>query len=186
MSIDKRDDPPGAFNFAVSLMDSASSTGQAITTIALNTLTDNIDAGFNECSGLDLSLEVEEYQEGGNNGTVLKFPTRTSWGKLVMKKGIIKSSELWDWAYGFCEGKVVRKDGLITLLGEKQIAHTVWKFKRGLPVKYSGPALNAQQNAIAFESIEIEHEGLELLTGASGLASAVNSVAEGIGGLIND
>lgn len=185
MSIDKREDPPPAFNFAISLMDSASSTGAAITTIAINTLTDNIDAGFNECSGLDMTMEVEEYQEGGNNGTVLKFPTRIQWGKLVMKKGIIKNNDLWDWAYGFSQGKVVRKDGLITLLGEKKLAHTVWKFKRGLPVKYSGPQLNAQQNAVAFESIEIEHEGLELLTGASGLASAISSAAEGIASLID-
>ena len=58
MAIDHREDPPGAFNFAISLMDSASSTGAAITTIALNTLTDNIDAGFNECSGLDMTMEV--------------------------------------------------------------------------------------------------------------------------------
>ncbi|TGD76182.1 phage tail protein [Mangrovimicrobium sediminis] len=185
MALDNRDDPPAAFNFAVSLMDSASSTGAAITTIAINTLTDNIDAGFNECSGLEMILDVHEYEEGGNNGTVLKFPTRMKWGKLVMKKGIIKNTDLWDWVYGFCEGEVVRKDGLITLLGEKGLAHTVWKFKRGLPVKYTGPQLNAQQNAIAFESIEIEHEGLELMTGASGLASAISSAAEGIGSLFD-
>ena len=183
MAIGKREDPPGAFNFAISLMDSASSTGAAITTIAINTLTDNIDAGFNECTGLEMTLEVESYEEGGNNGTVLKFPTRMQWGKLVMKKGIVKNTDLWDWVYGFTEGKVVRKDGLITLLGEKGLAHTVWKFKRGLPVKYSGPQFNAQQNAVAFESIEIEHEGLELLSGASGLASAVKSAAEGIASL---
>jgi phage tail-like protein len=166
-------------------MDSASSTGKAVMTIAINTLTNNIDAGFNECSGLEMSLEVEEYQAGGNNGTVLKFPTRVSWGKLVIKKGIVKNTDLWDWVYGYTEGKVVRKDGMITLLGEKGQAHTVWKFKRGLPVKYSGPQFNAQQNAVAFETIEIEHEGLELLTGASGLASAVGSVVEGVGSLIN-
>jgi len=186
MAADKREDPPLSFNFAINLIDSASSTGAAITTIAINTLTDNIDAGFNECSGLEMSLEVQEYQEGGNNSTVLKFPTRISWGKLVMKKGIVKNHDLWDWVYGFAEGKVVRKDGLITLLGEKGLAHTVWKFKRGLPVKYSGPQLNAQQNAVAFESIEIEHEGLELMSGASGLASAINSAAEGISSLFND
>lgn len=184
MTTSKREDPPPGFNFAINLMDSASSTGGAITTIAINTLTDNIDAGFNECSGLEMTLEVQEYQEGGNNSTVLKFPARMQWGKLVMKKGILKNSDLWDWIYGFAEGKVVRKDGLITLLSEKGLAHTVWKFKRGLPVKYSGPQLHAQQNTVAFESIEIEHEGLELMSGASGLASAINSAAEGIGSLI--
>jgi len=183
MTTGKREDPATAFNFVINLMDSASSTGEAITTIAINTLTESIDAGFNECSGLEMTLDVEEYQEGGNNGTVLKFPTRMQWGKLVLKKGILKNHDLWDWIYGFAEGKVVRKDGLITLLGEKGLTHTVWKFKRGLPVKYSGPQLNAQQNALAFESIEIEHEGLELMTGASGLASAINSAAEGIGSL---
>ena len=183
MANSKREDPPLGFNFAISLMDSASSTAAAVTTIAINTLTDNIDASFNECSGLEMTLDVEEYQEGGNNGTVLKFPTRMQWGKLVMKKGILKNTDLWDWVYGFCEGDVVRKDGLITLLNEKGMAHTVWKFKRGLPVKYSGPQFNAQQNAIAFETIEIEHEGLELMSGASGLASAINSAAEGIASL---
>ena len=183
MSIQKREDPPLAFNFTISLMESASSTGEAVTTIVLNSLSSNMDAGFNECSGLEMSLEVHSYQEGGSNGTVLKFPTRMSWGKLTLKKGIVKNHELWDWVYGFCEGKVVRKDGLITLLDEKGLVHTVWKFKRGLPVKYAAPSFNAQRNAVAFESIEIEHEGLELMTGASGLASAVNSAAEGIASL---
>ena len=75
MTTDKTNNPALAFNFAISLMDSASSTAAAVTTIALNTLTDNIDAGFNECSGLEMTLDVEEYQAGGHNGTVFKFPT---------------------------------------------------------------------------------------------------------------
>lgn len=186
MSSGKREDPPLAFNFAISLMDSSSSIGEAVTTIVISTLTDNqMDAGFNECSGLEMTLEVEEYQAGGMNGTVLKFPTRMQWGKLVLKKGVLKSTELWDWIYGFVEGDVLRKDGMITLLNEQGKAHTVWKFTRGLPVKYTGPQLNAQQNSIAFESIEIEHEGLQLLGGASGLASAINSAAEGIASAID-
>ena len=31
---------------------------------------------------------------------------------------------------------------------------------RGLPVKYTGPPLNATQNNVAIESIEIAHEGI--------------------------
>ena len=38
-----------------------------------------------------------------------------------------------------------------------------WKFKRGLPVKWAGSVLNAMQGQIAFEEIEIAHEGLKLL-----------------------
>lgn len=182
MSISRRTDPAKAFNFGVSLLESTSPSA-ALTSIALNTLTDNIDAGFSECSGLDAMLEIEEYMEGGVNDRVLKFPTRMSWGKLVLKKGIVRDKALWEWIAGFAEGKVKRRDGLITLLSEKGEAHTVWKFSRGLPVKYGGPRLAAADNAVALESIEIEHEGLELLNGASGLASAISSAAEGISSL---
>ena len=186
MGIGKREDPVRAFNFAISLMEASPGLGGAVTSIVVNTLTDNIDAGFNECSGLEMTLETEDYMEGGVNHVVHKLPTRVKWGKLVLKKGLLTSSALWDWIYGFAEGKVVRKDGVITLLDEKGEAHTVWQFKRGLPVKYGGPSLNAQQNAVAFETIEIEHEGLRLMSGASGLASAVSSAAEGVASLFGD
>jgi phage tail-like protein len=39
-----------------------------------------------------------------------------------------------------------------------------WQFRRAFPVKWSGPALNAQQGAVAIESVELVHEGLELMT----------------------
>lgn len=182
MAVDRRQDPITGFNFAVNLLDS-SSPSATVTTIALNTLTDNIDTGFAECSGLEAMLEIEEYTEGGVNDRTLKFPTRMTWGKLVMKRGLTRDMALWEWVAGFAEGKVVRKDGMITLLNEKHEAHTVWKFRRGLPVKFAGPRLVATENAVAFQSIEIEHEGLELVSGASGLASAISSAAEGIASL---
>ena len=36
---------------------------------------------------------------------------------------------------------------------------TVWFFRRGLPVKYTGPAFNATQNTVAIEAIEIAARG---------------------------
>jgi phage tail-like protein len=38
----------------------------------------------------------------------------------------------------------------------------VWGFSRGWPAKLTGPDLDAQSSAIAVESIEIAHHGLEL------------------------
>ena len=130
-----------------------------------------------------MSLELEDYMEGGNNGTVLKFPTRVSWQKLTLKSGLTRGTALWDWFYGFVEGKVQRKDGVISLLNEQRQVHTVWGFKRGLPVRYQGPQMHAQQSNVAFESIEIEHEGLYQLPGASGLSQAISSAAQGIASL---
>jgi phage tail-like protein len=121
-------------------------------------------AGFSECSGLEVALEVEDYQEGGNNGAVLHFPTRVKWTNLHLKRGVALSDDLWQWHYGFVQGTGARRDGVITLLDEQQNAVKSWSFKRGLPVKWTGPSLNATQSQVAFEEIEIEHEGMTLLT----------------------
>jgi phage tail-like protein len=120
-------------------------------------------AGFSECTGLELALDIEEYKEGGNNGTVLRFPTRAKWTNLRLKRGIALSDDLWQWHYGFVQGTGARRDGVVTLLDEQQNPVKVWLFKRGIPVKWTGPSLNATQSQVAFEEIEIAHEGMTLL-----------------------
>jgi hypothetical protein len=57
----------------------------------------------------------------------------------------------------------------------------VWTFRRGLPVKYSGPTLNALQGAVAIESISIMHEGLSQMGGGAMLANAIGDAARAIG-----
>ena len=58
------------------------------------------------------------------------------------------------------QGKGKRKDGLIVLLNEARRPAKMWKFKRGLLVKWVGPSFNASQSNVAIESLEIAHEGL--------------------------
>ena len=43
-------------------------------------------------------------------------------------------------------------------------------------MKYTGPSLNATQNSVAIESIEIAHEGIYQLPSV-GLAATVSSIA---------
>lgn len=185
-----RADPLLNHNFVVSLLDT-SSTLATVGSAALSAVSDVLLGGFSECSGLDMSLKIEEYNEGGNNGTVLKFPGRVSWGNLTLKKGVGSSSALWDWSYGFVIGKGKRRDGLVVLLNELHVPNNIWFFRRGLPLKWSGPALNATQNNVAIESIEIAHEGIYQVpfvgaaSGLSGLASgAVGGVEQAGAGAI--
>lgn len=181
-----RDDPVLSCNFRVNLLDSSSSGGGAAVSIALTPLVVNPLAGFNECSGLEMTFETHDYEEGGNNGTVLRFPKRHKWADITLRKGLTRNQELFDWYYAFTQGIVQRKDGLIILMNERHEPHTVWKFRRGLPVKYVAPQLNAQQSAVAIETLAIAHEGLSLMGGASGLAGAVGAAAEAIGNAVAD
>jgi phage tail-like protein len=116
---------------------------------------------------LEATVELFEIKEGGVNGYVHKFPTRASFGNITLKHGVIYLyDDLWSWHNGFVQGTGKRKDGLIVMLDESRTPAKVWKFKRGIPTKWVGPALNATQNAVAVESLEIGHEGLILEVGA--------------------
>lgn len=118
--------------------------------------------GFSECSGLEMALQVEEYREGGNNGTVLKFPTRTTWSNIRLRRGVSFSDDLRLWHHNFVEGRGARRDGLIILQNDMLIPVRMWRFSNGLPVKWTGPSLNAAQSQVAIEELEIAHEGLNM------------------------
>jgi phage tail-like protein len=169
-----RGDPLLGHNFVISLLDSSS---QIATAAALSAIGDIALGGFSECTGLEMSLEVKDYEEGGNNGTVLKFPTRVKWATITLKRGIGAGNALWDWHYGFVEGRGKRRDGVIVLLSDLKVPNNVWYFRRGLPIKYTAPALNASQNNVAIESIEIAHEGIYQLPGVGIAAAGIGFVA---------
>lgn len=174
-----RADPVLNHNFVVSLLDTSSALA-ALGSALMSAVNDVLLGGFSECSGLEMSMKVEEYNEGGNNGAVLKFPGRVSFGNLTLKKGQGTSSALWDWHYSFVVGRGKRRDGLIVLLNELHVPNNIWYFRRGLPLKYTGPAMNATQNSVAIESIEIAHEGLWQMPFV-GTASAIGNLVAGGG-----
>ena len=147
--------PVLTYNFLITFVDSSSALATAVSAIRNVVL-----GGFSECTGLEMSLKVEEYNEGGRNGAVLKFPTRVSWTNVSLRRGVTANTELWDWHYSFVQGRGKRRDGIIVLQNDLHLPVSTWHFKRGLPVKWTGPAMHASQNNVAIETLEIAHEGL--------------------------
>ena len=96
--------PTMGYNFVVSLLDT-SSGGALAKSIIFSAVGDVAIGGFQECTGLDLSLTMEDYREGGRNSEMLHFPTRSEWGQITLKKGVGALTSLWDWSYSFVEGK---------------------------------------------------------------------------------
>jgi phage tail-like protein len=166
-----RDDPVMGFNFVVTLTDSSS-----LLTIALSGMKQAAQAGFSECTGLDSLIQVEEYREGGDNGITRKFPTRASSGNLKLRRGIVKDDALWLWHLSYLQGRGKRRDGTVILHDTQQRPVRVWHFVRGMPVKWTGPALNAMQGHVAIEELEIAHEGLVPSSPAAALGNAIASL----------
>lgn len=121
-------------------------------------------AGFSECGGIQLETETQDYMEGGRNAHLLKFPTRTKQSNIILKRGIANRT-LWDWYYALTTGTIRRRNGSI-LVYDAAGAQVVmeWQFQRAFPSKWIGPELNAAQNNIAVETLELCHEGLERRT----------------------
>lgn len=158
MTTGRRSDPLPAYNFYISLVQNAGTLQKAVFG------SEQVAAGgFSECTGLEASLTVEEYAEGGLNGYVHKFPTRMTYSNIVLKRGVGFSDELWRWHEAYASGEGKRSDGLIVLKNEIGLPIKSWKFVRGLPMKLTGPSFNAGQSAVAIESLEIVHEGWKLL-----------------------
>jgi phage tail-like protein len=148
--------PLPAFRFTIIIGDAAS----LIRALAGGGLA-GASGGFTDCSGIEMTCELFEYPEGGQNSFVHRLPTRSKPSYITLKRGMLLTSELWFWVRAFIEGVYIRKDGLILVQAQSGGPRQAWLFHRGLPMKWTGPVLAAAQTGIATESLVIAHEGLE-------------------------
>jgi len=118
-------------------------------------------AGFSEVSGLNIETEIEQIEEGGTNNFVYQLPKRSKFSNITLKKGLTFSRDLYEWYLEIIHGNITHKKLQITLLDKKGKSEIRdWHFKNAFPIKWIGPDLNADSNNLAFESIELAHEGL--------------------------
>jgi phage tail-like protein len=119
--------------------------------------------GFSECTGLQVETEVETYAEGGLNEYPHQFRGRAKYGPLVLKRGITLNDQLWRWHQDVLQGNFARRNGTIYLLHNTHIPVMWWNFRKAFPTKWTGPELRANSNEVAFESVELLHQGLSRL-----------------------
>ncbi len=125
---------------------------------------------FSEVGGLEMTTTPKTLKEGGRNWGEVQLSTPVSFPKLVIKRGITRDAELWQW-YRFIYHTGVyayRADCTIELKesaagqdGEDRIRMR-WIARNCLPVKFKGSDLSATATGVAIEELHLAHEGLEL------------------------
>jgi phage tail-like protein len=133
---------------------------------------DGVEIGvFNEVSGLELKVAVEEFQEGGENGFVHQLPGRLSWPHVVLKKGVTDSDALFKWVnesggdqFSANGNKLTRKTGAITMVDTQGGHERSWSFKEVFAVRWTGPNFNVTSNDPLQEELEIAHHGFSSTT----------------------
>jgi phage tail-like protein len=139
------------------------------------------DIGFQEVTGINVDIGVEEYQEGGENRFKHRLPQPVSYPNLTLKRGMLIGSQLMRWFKESVEEfKFEANDITVVLLNHDHLPLQAWNFINAWPVKWSFDGLNAQENKLMIESIEfsfqyyrrIDPSDLILDLGASISASA--------------
>jgi phage tail-like protein len=172
------EDPLPAFSFFVTLdpSDAHLPTSQ-LALIPLMAL-----GAFCEVKGLGGELEVQSYAEGGINDHVHLLPVRHTWGRINLRRGVIRDMALWIWYQAGLSGSLgARRDGCITVCDESGMPAVIYMFRRAIATKWHGPDLNALQSAAAIDGLEIAHEGLDAYPipsfgGALRVASSIKGV----------
>ncbi|MFC3737700.1 phage tail protein [Paractinoplanes deccanensis] len=128
------------------------------------------DGGFQEVTGLDVEMDVKDYEEGGRNDGIVRRVGRAKYSPLVCKRGMFGPEggdavpELWQWFQDIVAGvrPVRRYDGTVVVQDQRGRPAAAWLFRAALPVKLVGPQLNARTGEVAVEELHLAHEGLLL------------------------
>ncbi len=118
---------------------------------------------FLECGGLVLEREVHEIHEGGVNDYSHKRPGKLKLTNITLKRGLTYDRELLDWfRRGMYDGMVKRKNMSIIIGNADFLKVKQWDVFGAFPVKWELAALNASTMEIAWEQIELAHNGFTL------------------------
>ena len=121
---------------------------------------------FMEVGGLEVSIETEDVQEGGQNGFVHHLPGRMTWPNITLKRGIINNDDLMTWLYKSSgeqfaanSNQLERRTAAVTLVDPLDTVIRSWNFTGVFPVKWTGPTISAASTEMATEQIEFAHHG---------------------------
>lgn len=122
---------------------------------------DGITRGsFSEVTGLDSTIDMTEYREGGDNMSPRKLPGLTKHANIVLRWGLVEDDELYLWHREWVTGVGTRRNGSIIVLDRQGVERLRWNFIDAWPIKWDPPDFNATANQVAIDSLELAHEGL--------------------------
>ena len=129
-------------------------------------------AGVSKVSALKRTTETIEHREGGDPSSSRISPGRTKYDPITLERGVTHDKEFEQWAnkvwnYGSGLGAEVslkdfRKDLIIEVYNEAgQLAISYKVFRCWVSEFTALPELDANANAVAIQSIQLQNEGWE-------------------------
>jgi phage tail-like protein len=122
-----------------------------------------VTAAFSECSGLDVQVEKEVYQEGGVNNQQRIFLKHAKFGDITLKRGMTDDPAFWNWIYqSLTAGESRRRNINILVFNQAGETMQVWQLIGAVPVGWKTPGLKADSSTVALEELVLSYEGLKV------------------------
>jgi phage tail-like protein len=113
-------------------------------------------AYFTEVSGLGVTIQDIEYRTGGDAPWVRRLPGWAKVDEVTLRYGLSKTNSLWEWFKQGLEGKIVRRDISIILLGTDGIAEVKrWNLLGTWLKDWRAVKLDAMAPAAAIETMTL-------------------------------
>lgn len=120
---------------------------------------------FMTCEGLGMEVVLEQREEGGNNGFVWQLPTRIKYSNIKLSRPVCESTNrVISWLAASTR-KVEPQTATIKALTADNVTVAEWTLYGVIPVRWTGPSLNADSPKVASETIELAHHGFAALGG---------------------
>jgi phage tail-like protein len=84
---------------------------------------------------------------------------------LSLRRGVTDDRRLWTWLRDWIEGAIEPRDVSVYLLDASGTRGRGWRCLGATPVRWRGPELVAEGPAVATETLEVVHDGVEAIEG---------------------
>lgn len=123
-----------------------------------------LDIRFQKVSGLSATVETTPLAEGGQNLYTHRLPKRVGYQNLVLTRGFVIGSLLnVEFNAAMSLFKFVPSNVMVTLLDEDGIPLSAWLFLKAYPVKWSTSDLDANQEQLVIDSLELAYTNMQAL-----------------------
>jgi phage tail-like protein len=135
---------------------------------------DDDDLGeFSSCEGLGCEVVIETREEGGNNGMVWQLPTRLKYPNIKLTRPLGPDSHKVAALFGrMASGYSRDTSGTVQAMTTNGTVVAEWGLIGIIPVRWTGPSLNADSQKVVTETVELAHHGFTASKGSAAASPA--------------
>ncbi|PHM45259.1 phage tail protein [Xenorhabdus mauleonii] len=135
-----------------------------IASFLFNNIPSPLDIAFQRISGLSRELQTTQLSQGGENARNTWLAEKIQHGSVLFERGVMTVTPLtWMFDRVLRGEKAVYADVVIMLLNEDSIPVASWTLSNALPVRWSTGDLDANNNTVLINSLELRYQDMRWL-----------------------